>query len=73
MRTRDQEVALWTWLTPSVVMKRLAVARDQVIGLINDGELDAIDVGRGDKPVYRIHPDSVSAFEARRKVKSDAA
>lgn len=73
MRTRDQEVAAFTWLRPSAVAKRLGCTRVQVVGLITDGELEAINIGRGEKPEYRIHPDSVESFEQRRKVKTDAA
>lgn len=69
MRTREQEVAAFTWLRTSKVAERLDCTTTQVIGLIDDGTLEAIDIGRGDKPNYRIHPDSVVAFEQNRKVK----
>lgn len=73
MRTREQEVAAFSWLRPTAVAQRLNCTRVQVIGLINDEELEAINIGRGDKPEYRIHPDSVARFEERRKVKPSAA
>lgn len=73
MRTREQEQAAFTWLRTAEVARRLSCTRAQIIGLIDDGELDAIDIGRGDKPNYRVSPDSVSAFEEKRKVKKGAA
>jgi hypothetical protein len=73
VRTREQEVAAFTWLKPKHVAKRLDVSAAHVLNLLHSGELEGIDVSdKGKKPDYRISPDSMAAFEQRRKVPSAA-
>lgn len=54
-------------LTPLDVAERLRVTAEQVRCLIRTGQLAAINVGTGPKrPLYRIAPDAVAEFLARR-------
>jgi len=54
-------------LTPDEVAARLRVTAEQVRSLIRTGQLTAVNVGTGPKrPLYRITPDAVTEFLARR-------
>ena len=54
-------------MTPSEVAERLRVTAEQVRCLIRTGQLAAVNVGTGPKrPLYRITPDAVAEFLARR-------
>lgn len=54
-------------LTPGEVAERLRVTAEQVRSLIRTGQLAAVNVGTGPKrPLYRITPDAVTEFLARR-------
>jgi excisionase family DNA binding protein len=54
-------------LTPGEVADRLRVTAEQVRCLIRTGQLAAVNVGAGTKrPCYRITPDAVAEFLARR-------
>lgn len=57
------------FLTVPEVAERLGVTRPHVTGLINDGDLSAINAGRGEeKRALRVSIESVEAFERRRSV-----
>lgn len=79
MRTAQQEVARFTHLTTADVAADLNVSRDHAAGLassgafpdLEDGTPGVIDVARGKRPEYRIHPESLELFKHQRKV--DAA
>lgn len=68
MRTAEQWDAAYTWLRIGQVATRLDASYEHVRGLIRDGALPAIDIGRGDKKSeYRIDPKDFERFlEARR-------
>ena len=68
MRTREQEVARFTYLKTADVAARLNVSRAHVVDLIQAGRLQAIDVSLGGRPDYRIDPSALDAFEVERKV-----
>jgi len=54
-------------LTPDEVAEHLRVTTEQVRCLIRTGQLAAVNVGAGTKrPCYRITPDAVAEFLARR-------
>lgn len=74
-RTRAQEIAAFTWLTPAKVAVRLECKDEHVRDLIHagkfpdvDGEPGVIDIGSGSMPLYRINPKSVDAFIMKSKV-----
>lgn len=56
------------YLTPPKVGALLGVGHDKVLGFIRTGELRAIDLSttRGKRPRWRISPDDLNAFLARR-------
>lgn len=68
MRTKEQEVARFTYLKTADVATRLNVSRSHVVDLIQAGALVAIDVALGGRPDYRIAPAALDAFEALRRV-----
>lgn len=54
-------------LTPGEVAAHLRVTAEQVRSLIRTGQLAAVNVGTGPKrPLYRITPEAVTEFLARR-------
>lgn len=61
-------------LTPAEVAARLRVTPEQVRCLIRTGQLTAVNVGTGPRrPLYRITPDAVAEFLARRGQHAPAA
>lgn len=71
MRTKQQEVARYRWLSPAEAGERIGgVSRDHVIRLLKEGELRARNVALASskRPDYRIDPDSVDEFNRRRIV-----
>ena len=61
-------------LTPGEVAERLRVTSEQVRCLIRKGQLEAVNVGTGPKrPLYRITPEAVDEFLARRQYASPVA
>ena len=61
-------------LTPGDVAERLRVTAEQVRCLIRTGQLTAVNVGTGPKrPLYRITPDAVNEFMARRSLPAPAS
>jgi excisionase family DNA binding protein len=61
-------VAADALLSVREVAERLGVRRAGVLALIRAGELRAVDVAlrRGGRPLWRIDPDDLEAFVARR-------
>lgn len=76
MRTQKQEVARHTYLRTTEVAGVLNVGRSHVADLVksgafpdlDDGQPGAIDVAKGSRPEYRIHPESLKLFQRARKV-----
>lgn len=68
MRTSEPDVIDYTWITLKDAAKRLTVEREHVLALGEAGELEIADLripGRS-RGVYRVNPESVTAFLARR-------
>ena len=55
--------------TVAQVAEHLAINADHVRDLIRTGELPAFNVGGTKRPTYRISPDALAGFEARRTVR----
>lgn len=55
--------------TVQEVSKRLGVSRKHVLDLIHSGQLKAINVSQGNRPSYRVVPQSVDGYEERNLVK----
>jgi excisionase family DNA binding protein len=53
-------------LTPPQAAKRLGISPDTVLGFIRRGELKASNVSKAQRPRYRITPEALAEFEARR-------
>lgn len=68
MRTVEQEQALARGLSTKEVAARLDVSVAHVIGLIDDGDLRAVDASRKGSKVahWKIMPEDLEAFETRR-------
>lgn len=64
----DRQRARSRWLTTRDLAERWGVSMEHVRGLIVGGELRALDVSRDPKKSheYRVHPEWVDEFEARR-------
>ena len=56
------------YLTPSEIAKRLRVSPEKVLGWIRRAKLRAVNVGNGDQPRYRVHPDDLEDFLKQREV-----
>ena len=69
MRTREQEQAAYNGLTTGKVAARLGISPGQVLGLIEDGELRAIDISRKDAKTseWRVMQEDLDAFEHARE------
>jgi hypothetical protein len=68
MRTKQQEIARYRWLTPAAFGERIGVSAEHVRSLIQAGEIRALDVSLpGSKRVeYRISDSEYERFvEAR--------
>lgn len=68
MRTPDQSRAAYTYLRPKDVAQRLGCSRATVLRLVRNGVLDAIDIGLGKRPTYRISQEAVEALSDARRV-----
>ena len=53
-------------LPANIVARRLSISCSTVYRLINAGELEAINVGAGLKPQWRVKEGSVNAFLERK-------
>jgi hypothetical protein len=74
MRTTKPDVIDFTWITLNDAAKRLTVEREHVLALGEAGELEIADLrlpGRS-RGVYRVDPNSVTAFLARRTTRPNA-
>lgn len=60
--------ALKPYLTPPDVAKLLRVSNEKLLGWIRRGELTAVNVGNGNRPRFRISPESLNAFLKVREV-----
>ena len=56
MRTKEQEVAAYTFLKPAEIAERLNCTPVHVVNLIKAKKLSAINIGTGNKPEYRVAP-----------------
>ena len=54
-------------LTPPQVARRYGVSPDTVRGWIASGKLQAVNVGRGTRPRYRVSVDALKEFDSRRR------
>lgn len=72
MRTKEQEVAAYTYLKVPEVARRIGCTAEHVVNLIERGELVAVDISVGERAMYRIAPAELDAFIARRRVRTDA-
>ncbi|MDB4952114.1 MAG: hypothetical protein JWM27_4763 [Gemmatimonadetes bacterium] len=74
MRTKQQELAQYTWLTPSGFGERVGVGAEHVRELIRSGtcfragEVINVALDPARKTEYRIHPDALRRFLAERSV-----
>jgi excisionase family DNA binding protein len=68
MRTVQQAEAAYQGIKPSRVAQALGCSSEHVLALIKRGELDAVDIGAGSRPEYRVSKQSFEAFLERRKV-----
>lgn len=77
-RSVEQEEARYAWISTTLAASRIGgeppVSTSHVVRLIEDGELEARDVSRpgSKRPEWRVSPESVDAFLARRTRKSAA-
>lgn len=75
LRTPEEEQLAYHALTTADVAKRLGCTSAHVVRLITAGDegrrLHAIDIGLGERPEYRVKPEWLEAFEARRAVGSE--
>jgi excisionase family DNA binding protein len=62
VRTREQEVAAYTYLTPQEVAEVLKCSAEHVKRLIKKGEIAAVDIGTERRPLYRVAPDVFAAY-----------
>ena len=54
-------------ITPPAIAKRYGIHVSRVLAWIRSGQIEAINVGDGPlRPRWRILPDALEAFEARR-------
>ena len=56
------------YLTPPEIAKVLRVSHEKLLGWIRRGELTAVNVGNGNRPRFRISPESLDAFLRQREV-----
>lgn len=68
LRTPEQEVAAYTYLSSAEVAGRLGCSPTHVTHLITTGKLRAIDIGAGQRPEYRVKPEWLEEFEKLREV-----
>ncbi len=55
------------YLTPPQIAERFGVDAHKILSWIRRGELRAVNIGDGcQRPRYRISPDDLAVFEARR-------
>lgn len=54
-------------LSPKEAAAVLGCKAKHVYALIRDGDLDAIDVGRGERPRWSIDSEAVEAFKEKRR------
>ena len=66
MRTVEEQNARYNWLTPEQFAAEFGLTGEYVRSLIRDGELgekgEIMDVGRGGRHRYRIHPRALARF-----------
>ena len=55
-----------TVLTPPQVAEQLGVSRETVLGWIRAGQLRAANVGKRSRPRFKIDPDALAEFQAKR-------
>lgn len=53
-------------ITPPALSKQLVVHVSKILGWIRSGELRAVNLGNGSRPRWRILPDDLEQFLARR-------
>jgi len=68
VRTPAEERLLYRGMKPQTIAEDLGVSVEHVLNLIGSGVLEAIDVGMGGRPLYRVPRESYEAFLAARKV-----
>ncbi len=70
MRTKEQDIANYTWPTPAEAAAMLGgVSSEHVIRLVKAGELRARNVALSGTR-YRIDPESIRLFNERRTVEA---
>lgn len=78
-RTIEAEQARYRWISTTLAAQRIGgeppVTTGHIVNLIDDGELEARDVSRpgSRRPEWRVNPESVDAFLARRTRKGRSA
>lgn len=69
MSAVEKEIARYNWLSPSEAGERAGVTDETVLAWIKQsGGLRALNIGTGKRPAYRIKPEWLEAFLARRTV-----
>jgi excisionase family DNA binding protein len=72
MRTKEQEVAAYTYLKPAEIAERLNCEPAHVLNLIHAKALPAINIGTGKRPEYRVDPAAFEAFIVARSTRPAA-
>ncbi|QDT39232.1 helix-turn-helix domain-containing protein [Stratiformator vulcanicus] len=69
------DIELDKLLTTAEVAERLGIRQHSVVDLINSDQLRGIDVSLkpGGRPTWRVHPDDLEGFIARRTKKQRPA
>lgn len=62
MNKRELNRAKHLWLKTSEVARYLAVSLDHVRALIRSGLLEAVDVGAGRRPTYRVSRNALGDY-----------
>jgi excisionase family DNA binding protein len=72
MRSAEQSVAAFNYLTVGEVAAQIHASRRQVLRLIVAGELEAIDISAPPavRPTYRVSPAAVAAWVKARTRKA---
>jgi excisionase family DNA binding protein len=69
MTAVEKEIARYQWLSPAEAGARVGVTDETVVRWIKQaGGLKALDIGTKANPRYRIRPDWLDAFVARRSI-----
>lgn len=70
MRTKEQDHAAHTDPRPSHVAAMLGCSRGHVLDRVRAGALQAINIGLGSRPEYRISKATVEAFLQKPRVQA---